>query len=114
VFILPSLRECGGAVVLEAMANGLPIIATNWGGPADYLDDSCGILVPPTDPERFVRDLADAMTALASDPERRRTLSEAGVRRVATEFTWSKKIEDVLAVYGSVLGRELPALCEKS
>src|SRR5205085_7085741 len=34
--VLPSMRECGGAVVLEAMASGVPVIAANWGGPADY------------------------------------------------------------------------------
>ena len=40
VFVLPSLFECGGAVVLEAMAVGLPVIATAWGGPLDYLDNN--------------------------------------------------------------------------
>lgn len=43
--VMPSLPEPGGAVVLEAMAVGLPVIATNWGGPSDYIDATCGILV---------------------------------------------------------------------
>lgn len=45
--ILNSVWECGGAVVPEAMSLGLPVIATDWGGPADYLDATCGILVSP-------------------------------------------------------------------
>jgi len=46
--VLPSIYECGGAVVLEAMATGTPVIATKWGGPADYLDETSGILIDPT------------------------------------------------------------------
>ncbi|MGZ8271409.1 MAG: glycosyltransferase, partial [Methylophilus sp.] len=47
IFVLPSIRECGGAVVLEAMSRGLPVIATNWGGPADYITEDTGFLVDP-------------------------------------------------------------------
>ena len=43
IFVLPSVRECGGAVVLEAMARGVPTIATAWGGPVDYIRKEQGI-----------------------------------------------------------------------
>jgi glycosyltransferase involved in cell wall biosynthesis len=65
VLVLPSLYECGGAVVLEAMAMGLPVIATKWGGPADYLDETSGILVEPISRERFILILTGAMVRLA-------------------------------------------------
>ena len=54
LFAFPSMRECGGAVVLEAMASGIPVIATKWGGPADYLTENTGILIPPGRPEEFI------------------------------------------------------------
>jgi glycosyltransferase involved in cell wall biosynthesis len=59
--VLPSMYECGGSVVLEAMAMEVPVIATAWGGPADYLDPSCGILVEPYSKESFVDDLSLAL-----------------------------------------------------
>jgi glycosyltransferase involved in cell wall biosynthesis len=104
VFVLPSLWECGGAVVLEAMAAGVPVIATAWGGPADYLDASTGILVPPTNPSRFQQDLASAMAMLARDPALRLKLGRAARAKVESEFDWEHKIDRILEVYRSALG----------
>jgi glycosyltransferase involved in cell wall biosynthesis len=97
--VLPSLYECGGAVVLEAMAMGLPVIATKWGGPADYLDDTSGILIEPIGRERFIVDLAEAMVRLVQSSDLRRQLGQAGRARVAAEFDWEKKIDRILSIY---------------
>lgn len=108
VLVLPSIFECGGAVVLEAMACGVPVIATDWGGPADYLDASCGILVAPTSRAALVEGLSAAMAALADDPARRAALGAAGRRRVEDEFDWAHKIERILAVYHDAIGAAAP------
>jgi glycosyltransferase involved in cell wall biosynthesis len=115
VFVLPSLRECGGAAVLEAMAMRLPVIATRWGGPVDYLDSPapgsppCGLLVDPAGPDPFPTALAAAMTTLAQDPTLRRTLGDAAYARVLAEYDWTRKIDRVLTIYQDALTRHAPA-----
>ena len=100
--LLPSLWECGGAVVLEAMAIGRPVIATRWGGVADYLNDECGILVDPTSRESMIDGFAEAMLALSESPRRRRQMGEAGRRRVVEQFDWELKIDRILELYRQV------------
>ena len=105
VLVLPSLFECGGAVVLEAMATGLPVIATNWGGPMDYLDDTCGILVSPDSREEFIHGLTAAMLKLAKSPTLREKMGKAGQHRVLNYFDWEKKIDTILEIYAETVHR---------
>ncbi len=106
VFVLPSLHECGGAVVLEAMALGMPVIATNWGGPADYVDDTCGILVEPTSAEGFVEGLYDAMLSLCQEPQLRTAMGVAGLRKAREEFDWVEKARQMRLIYQEVMSAQ--------
>jgi glycosyltransferase involved in cell wall biosynthesis len=101
--VLPSMAECGGAVVLEAMAMEVPVIATAWGGPVDYLDCSCGILVEPTSKEAFVEGMAVALVTLATNPQKRREMGKAGRLKVIKEFDWEIKVDLMLGCYESVV-----------
>src|SRR5918911_862511 len=91
VFVCPSIYEPMGIVNLEAMACETAVVATATGGIPEVVDDgTTGLLVPieqvtdgsgtPTDPDRFVADLAAAMTTLVQDPARAREMGLAGRR----------------------------------
>lgn len=115
--ILNSLRECGGAVVLEAMSVGLPVIVSDWGGPADYVDPSCGMLVHPVPRQSFADRLADAMVRLANDIDLRTRMGDAGVQKVRAQFDWNKKVDMMLGIYADALsgkrsGQPSPELCK--
>jgi glycosyltransferase involved in cell wall biosynthesis len=97
--VLPSIYECGGAVVLESMAMGKPVIATRWGGPVDYLDESSGMLVEPTSYQDMVEGFAEAMTKLITSPELAQSMGAAGRERAVRDFDWQKKIQQVIGIY---------------
>jgi len=107
VFVMPSLREAGGNAVLEAMALGLPVIATKWAGPANTLHPDCGIWVEPTSIEAFVDGFAQAMIKLANSPELRRQMGEAGPQRVRTNyFDWDSKVDRIIEIFYETLSRQ--------
>lgn len=97
--VLPSLRECGGAVILEAFACRRPAIATDWGGPQDYVTPETGVLVAPESRESFIAGLAAAMQRLAAHPEEVRRMGEAARARVEAHFTWRAKAARIAEIY---------------
>jgi len=103
--VLPSLYESGGAVVLEAMASGKPVIATRWGGPADYLDTSCGILVEPESYTALVTGFAEGMQKLIDSPELAKSMGNAGRERAVRDFDWQRRIDRVIGIYRELAQR---------
>ena len=100
--VLPSLYECGGAVVLEALALGVPVVATKWGGPAEYLNEKSGILVEPTSQEAFVDGLSKAILSLAQDRALAERLGRNGKSEVIKSYDWVTKVQVIMDHYARV------------
>lgn len=103
VFVLPSVRESGGGVLLEAMACGRPVVGVDFGGPAELIDDEVGALLPLTNPQGLVRDLARTLVDVIDNPEQWAARGRAGRERAQRRFSWDAKIEAALAIYEDVL-----------
>jgi len=99
VFVLPSLNEGMGKVLVEAMAMGKPIIASNVGGIQDLVTHGeNGLLVPPADSEA----LANAILDLYENPDKRRSMGEAG-KRTAAEYGVDAMLRKIDALYETCL-----------
>ncbi len=103
VLCLPSIRESGGAVLLEAMASSRPVVAVDFGGPAEIVDDGVGRAVPADSQESVIGGFADALRDIVSHPDRWRKRGETG-RRIAEErYSWEAKIDAAMVLYKQVL-----------
>jgi len=97
LLIQPSRHEGFGSVVLEALALGVPVVASAVGGLPDALAGGGGVLVPPNDPTA----LANAVAGLLAEPARRAALGEAG-RAAAAGFGVERLVQRTLDVYRSL------------
>jgi glycosyltransferase involved in cell wall biosynthesis len=96
IFVLPSLAEPFGLVILEAMALGKPVMATDAGGPKEIVkNNETGFLVTPKSPD----DLANAMLKLLSDPKISTAMGDAGKKRFHDIYTVQRMARDVLHMY---------------
>ncbi len=100
VFSLSSRVEGISNTILEAMATGLPVVATRVGGNAELVEEGVtGALVPPGSPDA----LADALASYIDDPETRREQGRAARARVVHEFTMAGMVSRYMEVYDDLL-----------
>ncbi|MBU1149994.1 MAG: glycosyltransferase, partial [Proteobacteria bacterium] len=101
IFCLPSRNEGMGKVLVEAMAMGIPIIASNIGGIKDIVrPEENGLLVPVGDAAAW----AEAISRLCRDPERRRRMGDAG-RQMAPRYSSEEMVKMIDQLYGKLLNR---------
>jgi len=102
IFVLPSLNEGMGRVLVEAMAAGRPLVASNVGGIPDLIyQGENGFLVPPADPKALARELF----FLISNPGKRREMGERG-RRMAVRFGTDSMVQKIDQLYLDVLAEK--------
>jgi glycogen synthase len=120
VFVCPSVYEPFGIINLEAMACGVPVVASAVGGvPEVVAHEKTGLLVPlkpagpdlaePADPEAFAAGLAGAVNRLLDDPELARRMGRAGRARVESRFAWGAVAARTLEFYREVAEAGGPA-----
>ncbi len=95
LLVLPTREEAFGLVLIEAMAMGLPVVATRIDGPREIVTLATGILVGIDDPAA----LADGIIALANDSDRREAMGVAGRARVEQHFTLEQQADTVHRAY---------------
>lgn len=103
VLLFPSLRDGGGAVVIEAMAAARPVVCLDVGGPGFYVADGCGIKITPTTSLETVNDLADALERLYLDKELRMEIGRTAREHVQEIYHWDKLGERLMEIYRPII-----------
>ncbi len=102
---LPSVREFGGGVVLEAMALGVPPLVVDYAGPGELVQSGLGFKVALGDRAGIVAGFRTELERLAGESELLRKTGAAGLAHVEAHFTWAAKARQIGRVYDWVLGQ---------
>ncbi|MCP4681813.1 MAG: glycosyltransferase [Desulfobacterales bacterium] len=99
LFVLPSIREPFGLVLLEAMASGVPVLATASGGPLDFINTGInGVLVPPKDSKALAQNISN----LLRNKNRAEAIAVEGKKTVENEFSVKETVKKIQEVYFSL------------
>ena len=107
-FLFPSLRDGGGAVVVEAMAAGKPVICMDLAGPGVHITEDCGIKIPPRTPLEAAELMGQALERLYEDRDLRLRMGKAGRARAEQVYTWDHLGDRLLKIYEEALGAASP------
>jgi glycosyltransferase involved in cell wall biosynthesis len=109
IFCFPSVREFGGAVVLEAMACGLPCIVANNGGIGEYVTEETGFKIEPNSREYLTQELTKKIKILVEDDQLRESMSAKSIEK-AKEFEWDNKAIKIVEIYEKMLAQKARVL----
>jgi glycosyltransferase involved in cell wall biosynthesis/energy-coupling factor transporter ATP-binding protein EcfA2 len=104
VFLFPS-AEGAGMVVLEAMAQGLPVVCLDFAGPGQMVAPDAGIRVPLGSRDRIIKDLGTALNRLYEDRAICATMGKRAREIVEKRFRWSHKRKMLLTAYNKACSR---------
>ncbi len=106
VLCLPSVRESGGAVLLEAMACARPVITIAFGGPAEIVDDIVGCAISPNGgATAVIATLAECLGDIFEHPEIWQQRGEMGRQRAECLYSWESKIDQIVIWYEELLNQ---------
>jgi len=104
IFVQPALFEAFGLTILEAMHSGLPVFATQFGGPLEIIEDQkSGFLINPTHPESMTGKIRDFLRQVSEEQRYWDEISTKARQRAQTHFTWElhcNKLTRFTKVYG--------------
>lgn len=98
IFAFTTIRDGGGSGMLEALERGVPVLALDWGGPADVLyDTGAGKLISAESPEKSIAEIKQWIEELRSDPATYSSLAIGASKFDFGPFLWSSKIDQLMA-----------------
>jgi len=103
IFLFTSTRDGGGAVVVEAMAAGLPVVCIDVAGPGAHVGPGCGLKVAPQIPRITISGLAESLSSLAADDWRRAAMARRSRERAQREYHWDRLGERLAGIYERAL-----------
>jgi len=113
VFLFPSLRDGGGAVVVEAMASGLPVVCLDLAGPGLHVRDGWGVKIPSGPPDTVAAGLAGALGRFWCDPGLKVRMGQAARERAASFYEWGRLGETLRGIYRDALAGKPPRQGER-
>lgn len=103
ILCLPSVRESGGAVILEAAAVGRPAIVVDFGGPADLVSADTGAVVSAAGPEQTIAGFKQALRSALSEDALWAAKGQLARAQVEANYSWSAKIDTAFSDYKNIL-----------
>jgi len=103
ILLHPSFREGGSWSIMEAMSFGLPVICLNTSGPKDMVTNQCGLLINLTSSSQIFTDVGKGLLELSRNKALYETYSKNAVKRIASEYNWDRRREQIKEVYDQIL-----------